>query len=214
MQLVYVGGKVENRLGQNRGINDKVKEALAPRLPPVEPSLAPSIEQEGMIKGAVIDPTELYRYSLWREWNRNAPRVAFVMLNPSTADSDFDDTTIRRCIYFAKSWGYGSLEVVNLFAYRATEPEDLRHVKDPVGSENDRYLLEATERAARIIVAWGKVGCQRHQDQAVLHLIADNHRLYCLGMTKDGHPRHPLYVGRNTTPVLFPVPPLQLVLPL
>ena len=136
------------------------------------------------------------------------------MLNPSTADGNEDDITIHRCMDFASFWRYGSLEVVNLFAYRATSPEDLRHVKDPVGSENDRYLLEATERAALIIVAWGKDGGLRNQDQAVLRLIADNNPLYCLGLTKAGHPRHPLYVESSTTPVLFPVPPLQLVLPL
>ena len=94
-----------------------------------------------MIKSAEIDPTGLYRYSLYRGWETNAPkRIAFVMLNPSRADATNDDPTLCRCISFARSWGYGSLEVVNLFAYRASKPEELKTVTDPVGSENDRYI--------------------------------------------------------------------------
>ena len=96
-----------------------------------------------MKQGAAIDPTGLYRYSLWREWDANAPRVAFVMLNPSRADANTDDPTLRRCLGFARSWGCGSIEVVNLFAYRASRPDILRVVLDPVGPENDRYLQEA-----------------------------------------------------------------------
>ena len=88
--------------------------------------------------GADFDPTGVYRYSLWREWDARAPAVAFVMLNPSTADAGKDDPTIRRCASFARSWGYGSLEVVNLFAYRASEPKRLRQTPDPIGPANDR----------------------------------------------------------------------------
>jgi len=87
-----------------------------------------------MQKGAVVDKTELYRYSLWREWNIDAPKLVFIMLNPSKADAYIDDPTLRRCIGFAKSWGFGSLTVINLFAYRSTKPSELRQVNDPVGA--------------------------------------------------------------------------------
>lgn len=167
-----------------------------------------------MKKDARIDSTGLYRYWLLREWNPKGKRVVFVMLNPSTADGDEDDPTLRKCIEFAKSWDYGGLEVVNLFAYRATEPDELRKVKYPVGSENELYLKKAIEENNKIIIAWGKDGSLRQQDKAFLRLISNHNTLYCLGMTKAGHPRHPLYVKGNKTPEIFEMPPLQLMLDL
>ncbi|MCP2728314.1 DUF1643 domain-containing protein [Limnofasciculus baicalensis] len=156
-----------------------------------------------MRKDAVI--VGLYRYSLWREWDTNAPRVAFVMLNPSRADATNDDPTLRRCINFAQSWGYGSLEVVNLFAYRASKPAELKKVTDPVGSENDHYLEKAIKSADKIIVAWGNHGILRHRYKVVLNMLAglDGLQLYCLGTTKKGHPRHPLYLKSDTKPVTY-----------
>ena len=108
--------------------------------------------------GADFDGTGAYRYSLWREWDSRRPIVAFVMLNPSTADTAKDDPTILRCASFARSWGYGSLEVVNLFAYRASEPKRLRQTPDPIGPANDGYLLDAASRAHTLIVGWGVHG--------------------------------------------------------
>ena len=158
-----------------------------------------------MKKDAVIDPTGLYRYSLCREWNTNTPRVAFIMLNPSRADATTDDPTLRRCISFAKSWGYGSLEVVNLFAYRASKPVELKKVTYPVGKENDRYLKEAVERADKIIVAWGNRGILNNRYKDVLNMLngLGGIQLYCLGTTKKSHPYHPLYVKGNTQPVNY-----------
>ena len=155
-----------------------------------------------MKKDAVIDPTGLYRYSLSREWDTNAPRIAFVMLNPSSADAITDDPTLRRCINFAKSWGYGSLEVVNLFAYRTTKPAELNLVKDPIGSENDCYLKEAFTVADRIIVAWGTRGILRNRSKEVLSFLT-GFEVYCLGTTKKGYPRHPLYLKSNTKPIYY-----------
>jgi hypothetical protein len=157
------------------------------------------------------DPTGQYRYLLGREWEPSKGRVVFVMLNPSIADEEQDDPTLRKCVEFAKAWGFGSLEVVNLFAYRATKPEELYDVKDPVGPENDRYVLQAINRASKIIVAWGKDGSLRNRDQKVLWLIPDDISLYCLGQTKDRDPRHPGRVKNNTEPVVFvkPEPSLQ-----
>lgn len=156
-----------------------------------------------MKKGAVIDLMELYRYSLWREWDANAPRVAFVMLNPSRADATTDDPTIRRCISFAQSWGYGSLEVVNLFAYRASKPAELKKAIDPIGSENDYYLEKAIKSADKIIVAWGNYGNFRNRCREVFDLLTSFDKLYCLGITKRGYPRHPLYVKTNAKLVYY-----------
>jgi len=162
-----------------------------------------------MKQGAAIDPTGLYRYSLWREWDAHAPRVVFVMLNPSRADANTDDPTLRRCLGFARSWGCGSIEVVNLFAYRASRPDILRLVSDPVGPENDRYLQEAIDRADKILVAWGNRGSLRNRYQIVSSWLMSRENLYCLGITQIGHPRHPLYVRSNTTLVSYPLSALN-----
>jgi hypothetical protein len=154
-----------------------------------------------MKKDAVIQGN--YRYSLRREWDTDAGQATFVMLNPSTADAECDDPTIRRCINFSKSWGYGSLEVVNLFAYRATTPYNLFQSANPVGAKNDQHLQEAVKRAALIVIAWGVHGSFLGRDQAVLNLISGKHSLYCLGHTKAGHPRHPLFLKNITQPTIF-----------
>lgn len=96
-----------------------------------------------------------------------------MMLNPSTADDIQDYATIGRCIRFARTWGYGALEVVNLFAYRATHPRELRHVADPVGQENDLYLLHVQSRLQTIVVAWGNWGSFQQRNKTVLNLLAD-----------------------------------------
>jgi hypothetical protein len=150
-----------------------------------------------------FDATGKYRYVLWREWQENALSVSFIMLNPSTADAHTDDPTIRRCIGFARSWGYGALEVVNLFAYRATQPIELRRAPDPVGKDNDRYLLAAGQRSQLVILAWGNWGSLNQRDRAVLHLLGDRRDIYCLGRTRSGQPRHPLYLKGDTVPVRF-----------
>src|SRR5947209_16246810 len=110
------------------------------------------------IARAIFDSTGTYRYSLWRQWSTDCPPVAFIMLNPSTADDRKDDPTIRRCIGFARAWGFGALEVVNLFAYRATDWSKLLEVDDPVGPENDDYIVQAVERCPCVVAAWGTKG--------------------------------------------------------
>lgn len=153
-------------------------------------------------KGAIIDPTGRYRYSLWRTWSHNGPHIVWIMLNHSTADAELDDQTIRRCIGFSRAWGGGSLEVVNLFAYRATDPGELLLAADPVGPNNDKYLTKAVKNAHTIIAAWGTHGKMLSRNSQVTRLLKD-YVLHCLGTTKDGHPRHPLYVASSTVPVSF-----------
>jgi hypothetical protein len=126
------------------------------------------------------------------------------MLNPSTADASKNDPTIHRCIQFAQSWGYGSLEVVNLFAYRTTTPIELQRIADPIGSKNDHYLVQAGQRAQMLILAWGNWGNLLGRDQAVLKLVNSHQSVYCLGINQSGLPRHPLYVKGTTMPYPYP----------
>lgn len=149
-------------------------------------------KQPAARRGATFDETGAYRYHLWRAWDDALPRVCFVMLNPSVADADRDDPTIRRCMGFAKTWGFGALDVVNLYAFRATRPADLFRAADPFGPDNDQWILEMASRAALVIAAWGNHGAWR--SATVLPSLG---AAYCLGMTAAGQPRHPLYVRRD-----------------
>lgn len=134
-------------------------------------------------------------------WEATAPQITIVMLNPSTADERRLDPSLRRCVRFAQDWGYGVLEVVNLFAVRSPDPAYLRQLSDPVGIDNDRFLLSACHAAQRVIVAWGNGGRWQGRDRAFLELWPNHQSLYCLGITQQGQPRHPLYVRHNTVPV-------------
>jgi hypothetical protein len=157
----------------------------------------------GTVKGAEIDPTGMYRYSLWRIWDLSKEgHLVFVMLNPSIADDKIDDPTIKRCIGFAKSWGFGSMEVVNLFAFRATNPSHLKGCNDPVGPDNNTYILTAAERASKIVLAWGTNGIYLNRNKQVIDLLSE-HNPVCLQKSKDGHPKHPLYIKADCEPILF-----------
>lgn len=142
---------------------------------------------------AVISPCGLYRYTLSRLWDDELPPIAFVGLNPSTADATKDDPTIRRCIAFARRWNCGGLYMLNLFAFRATDPDDMKTASDPVGPENDRYILEIAKECPLVIAAWGTHGGMNRRDVHVMNLL-ENSLVSCLSKTKDGFPRHPLYV--------------------
>ena len=119
----------------------------------------------------------------------------FVGLNPSTADENEDDPTVRRCIGFGRKWKYGGLILVNLFAYRATDPVGLLDADDPIGPANDKYILASARATGLIVVAWGTRGAVLDRDQHVLSLLPGAH---CLGITKEGRPKHPLYLAGNT----------------
>jgi hypothetical protein len=148
--------------------------------------------------GATISECGKFRYRLWRLWDETLPECCFLMLNPSTADHLKDDPTIKRCIGFAKREGCGRLDVVNLFAFRATDPRELMEVADPVGPGNDDAIADATRFAEIIIAAWGVNGTmQARKVEAQLQEFRKG-RVKCLGKTKAGHPMHPLYRPNDT----------------
>lgn len=151
------------------------------------------------LAAAVLSDCGRYRYELTRKWNESLPALTFIMLNPSTADATLDDPTIRRCIGFARAQGFGGLRVLNIFAFRATDPADMKAALDPVGPTNDAVIRDTFMRAladgAPIIAAWGVHGAHMGREAAVRALAAEcGVTLMCLGTTTDGHPRHPLYV--------------------
>ena len=158
-------------------------------------------------KSAVLSDDGLYRYELTRTWEDwDGPRLCWVMLNPSTADAEVDDPTIRRCMAFSKAWGYHSLVVVNLFGLRATDPKALVTPPcNPVGPENDLHIELAVLGSSGVIAAWGTKGVIRERNHAVTRLLTVKMRedVNCLAVTKDGHPKHPLYVKGDTHPTLY-----------
>ncbi len=150
---------------------------------------------------AVYSDCELYRYTLTREWAPERGRLLCVMLNPSTATEAQNDPTVERCERRARALGYGAFRVCNIFAYRATDPKVMRAVADPVGPDNDAAIEESAAWADRILCAWGSHGAHRGRGPAVERLLRATGRPLChLGLTRDGHPRHPLYVAYATQP--------------
>lgn len=157
---------------------------------------------------AVISPCAQYRYSLQRVWEPGRPMLVWLMLNPSTADAEADDPTITRCVNRAMAMGYGGIEVVNLFAWRATDPRELFHVgRDPIGPLNDQHILGACHpnRAGMIIAGWGNHGCFDYRDRAVIRLVTEELRrpIHALKITGQGQPGHPLYIPMSTQPFVW-----------
>lgn len=144
-------------------------------------------------KSAVISPCGRFRYRLTRRW-APGPLLPFIMLNPSTADAEVDDPTIRRCMGFARREGFAGIRVANLFAFRATRPRDLYDAGFPFGPLNDEELIDLMLEALRddvpVICAWGATWKPIDGDISGYGRA----RTMCLGKTKEGDPRHPLYV--------------------
>lgn len=161
------------------------------------------------VSGADISPCGRYRYRLWRTWDASVRPAVFVMLNPSTADGRDDDPTIRRCIGFARGWGAGGIVVVNLYAWRATDPKELAAARtagcDIQGPERDVHLRAAFAQTEGIVAAWGAHALARDAVRGVLALVPDSARVECLGVTREGFPRHPLYLAAATPRELFKV---------
>lgn len=157
-------------------------------------------------KGATISTCGEYRYALWRDWAplRNG-RACWVMLNPSTADAEVDDPTIRRCIGFSKAWGYDGLVVVNLFGYRATRPADMLFVDDPVGPENDATIREVLGSALTklVVCAWGQNAPLDREGEVLDIIEAMGREPNALRLTKGHAPAHPLYLPGDLEPAPF-----------
>jgi len=154
--------------------------------------------------GAVMSECGTWRYRLWRSWRipfeAGPHRVAaFIGLNPSTATAEQDDPTVRRCVLFAASWGCTGMEMLNLYGFRSTDPKGLWAAADPVGPETDRYLVEVASRADPVVACWGAFPRAVERGVAVVERLRDaGVAVMHLGEpTKDGHPRHPLYMPRS-----------------
>jgi hypothetical protein len=154
---------------------------------------------------ALFDSTGAYRYRLSRVWDEALPRVCWILLNPSTATASVDDPTISRVVGFSRSWGFGSVDVVNLFAFRTPNPRGLRHIADPVGDGNDETIVATASSSPQVISAWGNHGILENPSTGaprfleVQRLLAEaGVHTACLGRTKHGQPRHPLYLTAST----------------
>ncbi len=148
---------------------------------------------------AIFSEDRRYRYLLRRRVGESEKRVLFIMLNPSKADEERNDATIRRCIGFARDWGYGCLEVVNLFALMSTDPKALLETDDPVDPDNDAAIRAALESADTVVLAWGNHGLDHEKRAAEVTAMACRvARPCCLGLTVKGAPRHPLRLPRTT----------------
>lgn len=148
-------------------------------------------------RSAVLSSCGVYRYLLTRGVMQEK-NLLYVMLNPSTADSEDDDNTVRRCVSLGRNVGYDHIRVVNLFALRSTDPGALKKHNDPVGPDNDAVIVKYAKEATRIVLAWGTTGRLYNRDRDVVSLIKDNgcaDKVLCFGKTKDGSPRHPLFLS-------------------
>ncbi|WP_020473908.1 DUF1643 domain-containing protein [Zavarzinella formosa] len=157
-------------------------------------------------QNAVISDCGKYRYALTRRVGTGVRTATFIMLNPSTADAQTDDPTIRRCIGFARMWNCGKLLVLNLFAIRATDPADMRAADDPAGPENKSWFdtLLCGEEDGPVVCAWGVHGTHMGQNLTVMRWLKSlGIQPVSLGVTKDGHPRHPLYVPYSAEAIPF-----------
>ena len=153
---------------------------------------------------ATFSADRRYRYLLTRSWDEALPTVNFVMLNPSTADAFELDPTNRRCVGFARRWGYGSMVTTNVFAWRSTDPKGVRTPNDPVGPANDAFLVESARSADLVVAAWGvhaETGPLRGRGAQVRALLdGAGVALHVLRLTKGGHPAHPLYLPAASDP--------------
>lgn len=154
-----------------------------------------------MNKSAIISECQQYRYQLIRQWDLEKPLVLFIGLNPSTADAELDDPTIRRCIGFAKREGFGGLIMANLFAYRATSPTDMKNSQNPIGNLNDDWLNKSINECKAVIACWGSHGNHLDRHIAVSNLLksySPTTPILCFGKTKERQPKHPLYLASDT----------------
>jgi hypothetical protein len=191
-----------------------------PTVPPGAATVAPTGEstfsdatvRRTHLKGdaasvAVYSPCERYRYSLTRVWDEAGRRALFVMLNPSTATEVQNDPTVERCERRARTLGFGAFRVCNIFAWRATDPKVMRAQADPVGPLNDAAIRDGCAWADTVICAWGTHGAHLGRGPEVAALIrAAGVTPFHLGLSKAGHPKHPLYIAYTCGPEPWPAP--------
>jgi hypothetical protein len=157
--------------------------------------------ERGLVRRAVfsaeVGPGYFYRYRLEREWDAALGKILWIMMNPSIASHLIDDATIRRCIGFARDHGKGGIVVVNMFAWISKNPKDLSTVSDPVGPDNLEQVLEAIRSTKTAVAAWGVLKHPLPKQVATMIGIIQEEcpNIKCLGTTKDGHPKHPLYLS-------------------
>lgn len=164
------------------------------------PMITRAFTKGDAVSEAVYSDCERYRYLLTRTW-APGPRALFVMLNPSTATEVQNDPTVERCERRARALGYGAFRVTNIFAFRATDPKVMRAVMDPVGPDNDTAILESLAWADTVVCAWGNHGLHLDRGEHVAALLRQSCApLYHLGLTAQGQPKHPLYIGYNQQP--------------
>jgi hypothetical protein len=153
---------------------------------------------------AIYSDCEKYRYSLTRVWDEGGRKALFIMLNPSTATEVQNDPTVERCERRSRALGFGAFCVTNIFAWRDTDPRNMRAAKDPIGPANDDTILKGCTWCDQIICAWGNHGEHLARGQEVADLLAAmNTPLYHFGMTKTGQPKHPLYISYEKQPELW-----------
>lgn len=162
---------------------------------------------EGPESGADISPCGTYRYSLWRGACHSSGMVNWILLNPSTAGETVNDPTVRRLIAYTKDWGYGDLVLTNLFALRSTDPGALKDHPDPIGPDNDRYIIEYARKACVVVCAWGAHGTLKGRAATVRRMLAEAAiAAQCLAKTKGGEPGHPLYLKGGLEPIPMETP--------
>ena len=156
--------------------------------------------------GATFSPCRRWRYLLWRRWDASKPVANFLMLNPSTADELKLDPTCSRARDYAERWGFGALIVTNVFGWRATDPDDMKAAKDPVGPGNDAAIVKAAKDSALVVCAWGNHGAFMERSSRV-KLLLKNCKLHALRVNANGEPAHPLYLPGKLKPIFWEAPP-------
>lgn len=154
-----------------------------------------------MKSGATFSDDLRYRYRLWRIWDGRKELVRFIGLNPSTADAKENDRTVSRCMKYARDWGYGGMVMVNLFAFRSTDPKSLYYVEDPVGPENDQTIHDVFGDNLTPVAMWGTKGSHMGRDQVVVQQLS--RPMLCFKHTVNGYPMHPLYLRKDITLIKY-----------
>ena len=154
--------------------------------------------------GATFSPCRRWRYLLWRRWDASKPVANFLMLNPSTADEVKLDPTCARARDYAERWGYGALIVTNVFAFRNTDPNRMKAVKDPIGKDNDAAIVRAAKESALVVCAWGNHGAFLDRSTEILRMMkATGIALHALRVNANGEPAHPLYLPGKLKPISY-----------